>query len=109
VAAVFGEGAERLAPCLRVRVPKLPAPRPPPGRQASAVATERPADRADLTLLVSVEGVQELTAPPVPDIYGAVTSRRELSAVAGAERHCIRRTDVVNCAAQAGEHVLAGR
>src|SRR5262249_33297844 len=83
-AARFGEGAQRLAP--RLRVPKVHSPRPPPGRQALPVATERHADRADLPLLVSGEGVQALMAPPVSDHPVAVTSRHELSAVAGAER-----------------------
>ena len=58
---------------------------------------------------MSGEGAQELTAPPVPDLHAVVISRRELSAVAGAERHGIRRPVVVNGVARTGEHLLFGR
>src|SRR5262249_22612070 len=87
-------------------VPQFYASRPVPRRQVSPVPTER---HADPMLVVSSEGVQDLTGLPVPDRHIAGTSRRELSAVARIERRGMRGEREVNAIARAGEHLLAGR
>src|SRR5262249_52295044 len=51
---------------------------------------------------------KDLTIFPVPDLHCPVTSRREKSAV-GAERHGIRRPELANGVARAGEHLPTGR
>src|SRR5262249_32535332 len=54
------------------------------------------------------EGVRGLLVLPVPDRHGATTAGRELSAVAGAERHGIGTAEVVGVVAGAGEQGAAG-
>src|SRR5262249_45284860 len=98
--AVLGEGVHRPAPA--VGVPEVDASLPVPGRQPPPVAAERYANRDPS---VASEPVLEPVVLPVPEVYSPLVSGHEVSAIAGAECHGVRRPRRANGVTLAAEYL----